>query len=76
VVGQPMLAHKAVHEAKVAAEAAAGQNSVFDARVIPSVAYTDPEVAWVGMTEIEARPAASNTARASFPGRRADDRCR
>jgi dihydrolipoamide dehydrogenase len=51
VVGQPMLAHKAVHEGKVAAEvAAAGSNRVFDARVIPSVAYTDPEVAWVGMT--------------------------
>jgi len=55
VVGQPMLARKAVHEAKVAAEVAAGQNSVFDAKVIPSVAYTDPEVAWVGMTEIEAK---------------------
>ena len=55
VVGQPMLAHKAVHEAKVAAEVAAGQNSVFDAKVIPSVAYTDPEVAWVGLTEIEAK---------------------
>jgi pyridine nucleotide-disulfide oxidoreductase len=48
VVGQPMLAHKAVHEGKVAAEVAAGKNSYFDARVIPSVAYTDPEVAWVG----------------------------
>jgi dihydrolipoamide dehydrogenase len=55
VVGQPMLAHKAVHEAKVAAEVAVGRNSVFDARVIPSVAYTDPEVAWVRMTEIEAK---------------------
>ncbi|HEU4621804.1 MAG TPA: dihydrolipoyl dehydrogenase [Burkholderiaceae bacterium] len=51
IVGQPMLAHKAVHEAHVAAEAAAGQKSYFDARVIPSVAYTDPEVAWVGLTE-------------------------
>ncbi|MFO0519531.1 MAG: dihydrolipoyl dehydrogenase [bacterium] len=51
VVGQPMLAHKAVHEGHVAAEAAAGQKSFFDARVIPSVAYTDPEVAWVGETE-------------------------
>ncbi len=48
IVGQPMLAHKATHEAKVAAEVAAGQKSAFDARVIPSVAYTDPEVAWVG----------------------------
>lgn len=51
IVGQPMLAHKAVHEGHVAAEAAAGQKSFFDARVIPSVAYTDPEVAWVGETE-------------------------
>ena len=55
VVGQPMLAHKAVHEAKVAAEVAAGHKSVFDAKVIPSVAYTDPEVAWVGLSEIEAK---------------------
>ena len=49
IVGQPMLAHKATHEGKVAAEVAAGQKSAFDARVIPSVAYTDPEVAWVGV---------------------------
>ena len=55
IVGQPMLAHKAVHEGHVAAEAAAGQKSYFDARVIPSVAYTDPEVAWVGVTEDEAK---------------------
>lgn len=55
IVGQPMLAHKAVHEGKVAAEVAAGLKSGFDARVIPSVAYTDPEVAWVGVTENEAR---------------------
>ncbi|MDE0715544.1 MAG: FAD-dependent oxidoreductase, partial [Gammaproteobacteria bacterium] len=55
VVGQPMLAHKAVHEGKVAAEVAAGMKSGFEARVIPSVAYTDPEVAWVGMTETEAK---------------------
>jgi dihydrolipoamide dehydrogenase len=55
VVGQPMLAHKATHEAKVAAEVCAGEKSAFDARVIPSVAYTDPEVAWVGLTELEAR---------------------
>jgi dihydrolipoamide dehydrogenase len=55
VVGQPMLAHKATHEAKVAAEVAAGKKRAFDARVIPSVAYTDPEVAWVGLTETEAR---------------------
>jgi dihydrolipoamide dehydrogenase len=55
VVGQPMLAHKATHEAKVAAEVCAGEKSAFDARVIPSVAYTDPEVAWVGVTETEAK---------------------
>lgn len=55
VVGQPMLAHKAVHEGHVAAEAAAGEKSFFDASVIPSVAYTDPEVAWVGLTEDEAK---------------------
>lgn len=54
IVGQPMLAHKAVHEGKVAAEVAAGLHSAFDAHVIPSVAYTDPEVAWVGLTEAEA----------------------
>src|SRR5919201_6484091 len=56
VVGQPMPPHKAVHEGKVAAEVAAGKRSFFDARVIPSVAYTDPEVAWVGLTENEAKP--------------------
>ncbi len=55
IVGQPMLAHKASHEGKVAAEVAAGRKSAFDARVIPSVAYTDPEVAWVGLTETEAK---------------------
>ncbi|MCP4951092.1 MAG: dihydrolipoyl dehydrogenase [Proteobacteria bacterium] len=55
VVGQPMLAHKATHEGKVAAEVAAGQKSAFDARIIPSVAYTDPEVAWVGLTESQAK---------------------
>ncbi|MGZ8981440.1 MAG: dihydrolipoyl dehydrogenase [Burkholderiaceae bacterium] len=55
IVGNPMLAHKAVHEGHVAAEAAHGEKAFFDARVIPSVAYTDPEVAWVGMTEDEAK---------------------
>jgi len=55
VVGQPMLAHKATHEGKVAAEVCAGHKSAFEARVIPSVAYTDPEIAWVGVTETEAR---------------------
>lgn len=55
VVPGPMLAHKATHEAKVAAEVAAGEKSAFDARSIPSVAYTDPEIAWVGVTETEAK---------------------
>jgi dihydrolipoamide dehydrogenase len=55
IAGQPMLAHKAIHEGHVAAEAAAGLKSHFDARVIPSVAYTDPEIAWVGVTEDEAK---------------------
>jgi dihydrolipoamide dehydrogenase len=55
LVGQPMLAHKATHEGKVAAEVAAGHKRAFDARVIPSVAYTDPEVAWVGLTENDAK---------------------
>jgi dihydrolipoamide dehydrogenase len=67
VVGQPMLAHKAVHEGHVAAEAAAGQKSHFDARVIPSVAYTDPEVAWVGLTEEEAARQGAKVGRAVFP---------
>ena len=55
IVGQPMLAHKATHEGKVAAEVIAGEKRAFDARVIPSVAYTDPEIAWVGVTETEAK---------------------
>jgi dihydrolipoamide dehydrogenase len=55
VVGQPMLAHKATHEAKVAAEVACGHDAVFAPRVIPSVAYTDPEIAWVGLTETDAK---------------------
>jgi dihydrolipoamide dehydrogenase len=67
VVGQPMLAHKAVHEGHVAAEVAAGQKSFFDARVIPSVAYTDPEVAWVGVTEEEAAKTGMKIGKASFP---------
>ena len=65
VVGQPMLAHKAMHEGKVAAEVIAGKNSFFDARAIPSVAYTDPEVAWVGVTENE-RPILAHQAAAVF----------
>jgi dihydrolipoamide dehydrogenase len=67
IVGQPMLAHKAVHEAHVAAEAAAGQKSHFDARVIPSVAYTDPEVAWVGVTEDEAKAKGIQVEKGLFP---------
>ncbi|MGB5102681.1 MAG: dihydrolipoyl dehydrogenase [Steroidobacteraceae bacterium] len=67
VVGQPMLAHKATHEGKVAAEAAAGLKSFFDARVIPSVAYTDPEIAWVGLTETEARAGGVAFEKATFP---------
>jgi dihydrolipoamide dehydrogenase len=67
VVGQPMLAHKAVHEAHVAAEAAAGQKSHFDATVIPGVAYTHPEVAWVGLGEDEAKKAGRKVEVAKFP---------
>jgi dihydrolipoamide dehydrogenase len=67
IIGQPMLAHKAVHEAHVAAEAAAGQKSHFDARVIPSVAYTDPEVAWVGITEDEAKAKGIKLEKGLFP---------
>ena len=67
VVGQPMLAHKAAHEGKVAAEAAAGEKSYFDARVIPAVAYTEPEIAWVGMTETEATEQGINVGKGSFP---------
>jgi dihydrolipoamide dehydrogenase len=67
VVGQPMLAHKAMHEAKVAAEVIAGKNSFFDARAIPSVAYTDPEVAWAGVTENEAKAAGVAYGKGVFP---------
>lgn len=67
IVGQPMLAHKAVHEAKVAAEVIAGHKVEFTASVIPSVAYTDPEIAWVGMTETEARAKGIEIEKASFP---------
>jgi dihydrolipoyl dehydrogenase len=67
VAGNPMLAHKAVHEGHVAAEAAAGQKSHFDARVVPSVAYTDPEIAWVGVTEDEAKEAGTKIGVAKFP---------
>ncbi|HYL90881.1 MAG TPA: dihydrolipoyl dehydrogenase [Burkholderiales bacterium] len=67
VTKNPMLAHKAVHEAHVAAEAVAGQKSYFDARVIPSVAYTDPEIAWVGLTEDEAKKGGTKIGVAKFP---------
>jgi dihydrolipoamide dehydrogenase len=67
IAGNPMLAHKAVHEGHVAAEAAAGQKAHFDARVVPSVAYTDPEIAWVGATEDEAKKAGLNVGVAKFP---------
>jgi len=67
VVGQPMLAHKAVHEGKVAAEVCAGQNRTFDALVIPSVAYTDPEVAWVGLTETQAKEQGVKVGKGVFP---------
>ncbi|MFO1317479.1 MAG: dihydrolipoyl dehydrogenase [Burkholderiales bacterium] len=67
IVGQPMLAHKAVHEGHVAAEAAAGHKSFFDARQIPSVAYTDPEVAWAGLTEDQCRAQGIKYGKAVFP---------
>jgi dihydrolipoamide dehydrogenase len=67
ITKQPMLAHKAVHEGHVAAEAAAGQKSYFDARVIPSVAYTDPEIAWAGLTEDEAKKQGVRYGAAKFP---------
>jgi dihydrolipoamide dehydrogenase len=67
IAKNPMLAHKAVHEAHVAAEAAAGHKAHFDARVIPSVAYTDPEIAWVGVTEDEAKKNGAVLGVAKFP---------
>jgi dihydrolipoamide dehydrogenase len=67
IVGQPMLAHKATHEGKVAAEVAAGMKTRFDARAIPSVAYTDPEIAWVGLTETDARARGVPYEKATFP---------
>ena len=67
IIGQPMLAHKAVHEGKTAAEAASGLPSHFDARVIPSVAYTDPEIAWVGVTEEEAKAKGIKYGKGVFP---------
>lgn len=67
IVGQPMLAHKATHEGKVAAEVIAGQKSVFEPLTIPSVAYTDPEVAWMGMNEDEAKAAGVDYVKGAFP---------
>ena len=67
IVGQPMLAHKATHEGKIAAEVIAGHKVEFQAMVIPSVAYTDPEVAWAGMTETEAKAKGIAIEKASFP---------
>jgi dihydrolipoamide dehydrogenase len=67
IAGNPMLAHKAVHEGHVAAEAANGMKSHFDARVVPSVAYTDPEIAWVGLTEDEAKKNGTPIGVAKFP---------
>jgi dihydrolipoamide dehydrogenase len=67
IAGQPMLAHKASHEGKLAAEVAHGEKRAFDARVIPSVAYTDPEVAWVGLTETDAKVKGTAYEKASFP---------
>jgi dihydrolipoyl dehydrogenase len=67
LVGQPMLAHKATHEARAAAEAASGMKSFFDARVVPSVAFTDPEVAWVGVSEREAKEKGLDVGAGKFP---------
>jgi dihydrolipoamide dehydrogenase len=67
IAGQPMLAHKATHEGKLAAEVAHGEKRAFDARVIPSVAYTDPEVAWVGVTETDAKAKGIAYEKATFP---------
>lgn len=67
IVGEPMLAHKATHEGKLAAEVIAGHKVAFDARTIPSVAYTDPEIAWMGLTETEAKKQGIDYEKASFP---------
>jgi dihydrolipoamide dehydrogenase len=67
IVGQPMLAHKAVHEAKVAAEVISGHKSAFDPMTIPSVAYTDPEIAWMGITEAEAKEQKIDFVKGAFP---------
>jgi dihydrolipoamide dehydrogenase len=67
IAGAPMLAHKAMHEAKVAAEVAAGHKASFDVRGIPSVAYTDPEIAWVGVSETEAKARGIDYGKGVFP---------
>ena len=67
IAGPPMLAHKASHEGKLAAEVAHGEKRAFDARVIPSVAYTDPEIAWVGLSETDAKVKGTAYAKATFP---------
>ena len=67
VVGQPMLAHKATHEAKTAAEVIAGMKSFFDAKAIPSVAYTDPEISWMGVTEEQAKAEGIEYTKGAFP---------
>jgi dihydrolipoamide dehydrogenase len=67
IVGEPMLAHKASHEGKLAAEIIAGYKAAFDARTIPSVAYTDPEIAWMGLTETEAKKQGIEYEAATFP---------
>ena len=67
IVGEPMLAHKATHEGKLAAEVIAGRKAAFDARAIPSVAYTDPEVAWMGLTETQAQEQGVEYEKAVFP---------
>jgi dihydrolipoamide dehydrogenase len=67
IVGEPMLAHKATHEGKLAAEVIAGHKAAFDARTIPSVAYTDPEIAWMGLTETQAQAQGVEYEKAVFP---------
>jgi dihydrolipoamide dehydrogenase len=67
ITGEPLLAHKATHQGKVAAEAISGQAAAFDARAIPAVAYTDPEVAWMGLTEEAARAGDVGYEKATFP---------
>lgn len=67
IVGEPMLAHKASHEGKLAAEIISGHKAAFDARTIPSVAYTNPEIAWMGLTETEAKKQGIDYEKASFP---------